>query len=152
MNLIGERQHHEKVVPMVIRRVLQGEKVLIHADPAKTRSGTRFYIHSRNFASALVYLMNQALSDAVELPIKIHVAGEREISNLDLAQMIAGFIGKPLIYELVDFHSSRPGHDLRYALDATKIRKMGWEQPLDIEQSLKKTVAWYLEHPRWLGL
>lgn len=151
MNMIGERQHAEKYVPLVIRRVLEGEKVLIHADPTRTRSGTRFYIHCRNYASALAFLMNRCSSGA-ELPIKIHVAGEREISNLDLAQMIAGFVGKPLVYELVDFHSSRPGHDLRYALDATKIRAMGWEQPLDIEQSLKKTVAWYLEHPRWLGL
>ena len=151
MNLVGERQHHEKFVPLVIRRVLQGEKVLIHADPTRTRSGTRFYIHCRNYASALTYLMDRCTSSN-EMPLKIHVAGEREISNLDLAQLIASFIGKPLDYELVDFHSSRPGHDLRYALDATKIRNMGWEQPLDIEQSLKKTVAWYLKNQRWLGL
>lgn len=151
MNLVGERQHHEKFVPLVIRRVLQEEKVLIHADPTRTRSGTRFYIHCRNYASALAYLMDRCANDH-DMPLKIHVAGEREISNLDLAQMIAKFVGKPLNYELVDFHSSRPGHDLRYALDATKIRQMGWEQPLDIEQSLEKTVAWYLKNPRWLGL
>jgi dTDP-glucose 4,6-dehydratase len=151
MNLVGERQHFEKYVPLVIRRALQGEKVLIHADPTRTRSGTRFYIHCRNFASALLFL-TESCASGVEMPLKIHVAGEREISNLDLAQMLAGFVGKPLVHELVDFHSSRPGHDLRYALDATKIREMGWEQPLDIEQSLRKTVAWYLEHPRWLGL
>lgn len=158
MNLVGERQHHEKFVPLVIRRVLQGEKVLIHADPSKTRSGTRFYIHCRNFASALMYLMRHEeqrqtqVGPLDELPLKLHVAGEREIANLDLAQMIAGFVGKQLNYELVDFHSSRPGHDLRYALDATKIRQMGWQQPLDIERSLEKTVAWYLKNPRWLGL
>lgn len=151
MNLVGERQHHEKFVPLVIRRALQGEKVLIHADPTKTRSGTRFYIHCRNYASALAYLMEQCTA-GIEMPLKIHVAGEREISNLDLAQMIASYVGKPLVYDLVDFHSSRPGHDLRYALAATKIREMGWEQPLDIEQSLKKTVEWYLKNPRWLGL
>jgi len=151
MNLVGERQHHEKFVPLVIRRVLSGEKVLIHSDPTRTRSGTRFYIHCRNYASALAYLMDHC-ANGHDMPLKIHVAGEREISNLDLAQMIARFVGKPLNYELVDFHSSRPGHDLRYALDATKIRQMGWEQPLDIEQSLEKTVAWYLKNPRWLGL
>jgi len=160
MNLIGERQGAEKFVPLVIRRVLAGEEVSIHADPTCTRSGTRFYIHCRNYASALAFLIEQdrsagarALEGTVP-PLKIHVAGEREISNLDLAQMIAGFVGKPLIYKLQNFHESRPGHDLRYALDASKIRAMGWQQPIDIEQSLEKVVRWYLrdENRRWLAI
>jgi dTDP-glucose 4,6-dehydratase len=95
------------------------------------------------------------LRDADEkAPLKLHVAGEREISNLDLAQMIAGFIGKPLRYKLQNFHESRPGHDLRYALDGSKIRAMGWQQPLDIEQSLENVVRWYLrdENRRWLSI
>lgn len=148
MNLIGERQHHEKFVPLVIRSVLLGNKVMIHADATKTRSGTRFYIHARNFASALYHLMIPAPT----LPLKIHVAGEREISNLDLAHMIADLVGVQLIYELVDFHSSRPGHDLRYALDASLIKLLGWKQPLNLEDSLKKTVNWYLNNRKWLGL
>lgn len=167
MNLIGERQHFEKYVPLVIRKVLSGEVLNIHADPGKTRSGTRFYIHCRNYASALLFLMERdyrlratALGNGQppdasaeqHTPLKIHVSGEREISNLDLAQMIAGFVGKPLNYELVDFHSSRPGHDLRYALDGNEIRAMGWEQPLDIERSLEKTVRWFLDNPKWLGV
>lgn len=155
MNLIGERQstpeHQEKFVPMVIKRVLLGERVFIHADPTRTRAGTRFYIHCRNFASALGFLIDRSSND-LPVPLKIHVAGEREISNLDLAQMIAKVVGKELIYDLVDFHSSRPGHDLRYALDGSKIRAMGWKQPLDIEHSLEKTVMWFLANRRWLGL
>jgi dTDP-glucose 4,6-dehydratase len=155
MNLYGERQHPEKFIPLVIRRALSGDKVLIHADPGMTRAGTRFYIHCRNYASALAYLIEgDTLPDGhgIDLPLKIHVAGEREISNLDLAQMIAGFVGKPLNYELVDFHSSRPGHDLRYALDDSKIRTMGWSQPFNTEESLRKTVQWFLDNPRWLTL
>lgn len=166
MNLYGERQHHEKFIPLVIKRALLGEKVMIHADPSKTKSGTRFYIHCRNYASALAWLIKTQIEPitlqgglvahnaAPALPLKLHVSGEREISNLDLAQMIAGFVGKPLNCELVDFHSSRPGHDLRYALDDSKIRSMGWTQPIDIDASLKKTVEWYLrdENRRWLGL
>jgi len=169
MNLVGERQHPEKFVPLVIRRVLAGEKVLIHADPSRERSGTRFYIHCRNFASAIHFLMTKTAewsrptqvgemaydvhrASLHDLLPKIHVAGEREISNLDLAGMIARFVGKPLHCELVDFHSSRPGHDLRYALDGSGIRAMGWQQPLDIEHSLEKTVRWYLDNPRWLAL
>jgi len=153
MNLYGERQHCEKFIPLVIRRVLLGEQVLIHADPTKTRSGTRFYLHCRNYASALLWLINYDRM-AGSAPLKLHVSGEREISNLDLAQMIAGFVGLPLHYELVDFHSSRPGHDLRYALDDTKIRGLGWQQPLNTQQSLERTVRWYLDdkNRRWLNL
>jgi len=160
MNLIGERQHAEKFVPLVIRKVLAGETLHVHADPSRTRSGTRFYIHCRNYASALQFLIKRSSlindgvtdnADAFAMPLKLHVAGEREISNLDLAQMIASVIGKPLRYDLVDFHSSRPGHDLRYALDGSEIRAMGWEQPLDIVKSLEKTVRWFLDHPHWLG-
>lgn len=155
MNLYGERQGAEKFIPLVIRKVLNGEMVTIHADPSRTRSGTRFYIHCRNYASAIAFLIKrnshpQVSTGYADLPLKIHVAGEREISNLDLAQMIADVVGRPLHYELVDFHSSRPGHDLRYALDDSKIRSMGWSQPIDIEQSLAKTVWWYLAHPGWL--
>jgi dTDP-glucose 4,6-dehydratase len=161
MNLYGERQHPEKFIPLVVRKVLLGETVLIHANPTKTMSGTRFYIHCRNFASALLFLINRChtwIKDdgggewRLPPPLKIHVAGEREISNSELAQMIAGYAGKPLHYELIDFHSSRPGHDLRYALDDEQIRRMGWQQPLDIEKSLEKTVRWYLDHKKWLGL
>jgi dTDP-glucose 4,6-dehydratase len=155
MNLYGERQStphlQEKFVPLVIKRVIQGETVTIHADPTKTRSGTRFYIHCRNFASALKFLIDKD-GEGVPLPIKLHVAGEREISNLDLAQMIAGFVGKPLHYVMTDFHSSRPGHDLRYALSDVNIRAMGWKQPLSTEASFKKTIEWYLANPKWLGL
>jgi dTDP-glucose 4,6-dehydratase len=148
MNALGERQGSEKYVPTVIRKVLNGETVHIHADPTRTRSGTRFYIHARNIASAYQFL----IENHDRCPLKLHIAGEREISNLDLAQLIAGFVGEKLLYDLTDFHSSRPGHDLRYALDGSVIRNMGWQQPMDIDRSLEKTVRWYLEpqNQRWL--
>ena len=58
-----------------------------------------------------------------------------------------------LKYELVDFHSSRPGHDLRYALDGTKLSHMGYKHPISFSDSLKKTVFWTLDHSKqWLLL
>jgi len=163
MNLIGERQHAEKFVPLVIRKVLADETVVIHADPSQTQSGSRFYLHCRTFANALAWLMDQdaaapalALRAALPaiptsaLPLKLHVCGEREITNLDLARLIAEYVGRPLRYQLVDFHSSRPGHDLRYAMNDSLITRMGWKRPMGLEQSLEKTVRWYLAHPRWL--
>ena len=78
--------------------------------------------------------------------------GEKEIDNLSLAQMIAKIMDKPLNYELVDFHSSRPGHDLRYALDGTKLKEMGWVLPANLEQSMANVVDWSLKNPEWIGL
>ena len=163
MNLVGERQHHEKFVPLVIRRVLQGEKVTIHADSTKTRAGTRFYLHCRTYADALIFLLDaprladvrwahDVNPDGPGFPLKLHVCGEREISNLELAQLIAGYVGKPLNYEMVDWHASRPGHDLRYAMCDNRIQSMGWRRPMNIEESLRKTVAWYMANTKWLGL
>ena len=151
MNLVGERQHYEKYVPMVIRRVLTGDKVLIHSNPERTKSGTRFYLHCRTYAHALGFLIDRD-QRGEEMPLKVNICGEREISNVDLAQFIAGVVGKPLNYDLVDFHSSRPGHDLAYRMRDDLIRSLGWKRPMNLEQSLEKTVQWYLENPKWLGL
>ena len=70
-----------------------------------------------------------------------------------MAQLIADTLGKELKYELVDFHSSRPGHDLRYALDGAKMKNLGWEPPMNFEESLTRTIKWNFLSPqneRWL--
>lgn len=153
MNIIGESQDPEKFVPMVIKRVLAGEPVTIHAAPDGT-IGSRFYLHARNQADALLFAVGQdtpRYGDSTT-PAKWHVVGEREVNNLEMAEMIAAYVGKPLRYELVDFHSSRPGHDLRYALDGNKIANAGWVAPVSLEESLERTVKWTLKHPEWLRL
>ena len=144
MNLIGERQHGEKFLPLCIRKILAGDVVTIHASPDKTQAGSRGYIHARNAADALLYIAENPFFD------KVNIAGQREIDNLKLAQGVAAIIGKPFNYELVDFHSSRPGHDLRYALDGGLLKRAGWEPPVSFEQSLLKTINWYLENKNWL--
>ena len=145
MNAFGERQHVEKFIPLCIRKVLNDEKVYIHSYPDKKQSGTRFYIHGRNIANAVLFLIQNG-----ERGEKYNISGEREVSNLEMAQLIAKFIGKELDYEMVDFHTDRPGHDLRYGLDGSKLFKMGFDLPIDFEQSLQKTVEWTLKNPRWL--
>jgi len=147
MNIGGQRQHPEKFIPMVIRRVLLGETVIIHGNKDKTQAGSRFYIHARNVCSALQFLTEKSNQGD-----KYNIVGEREIDNLALAQMIAGFVGKPLKYEIVDFHSVRPGHDLRYALDGSKMRDLGWEPKKKLEEWLKDTVDWSLKNKQWLNL
>src|ERR1035437_1077427 len=147
MNIFGERQHHEKFIPKVIRAVLTGEKVYIHSDASLTVSGSRFWIHARNVAQAILFLLENG-----ENRDKYNIVGEKEVSNLEMAEFIAKVLGKELNYEIVDFHSSRPGHDLRYGLDGTKLKEMGFHYPKSFEDSLAKTIEWTLKHPKWIGM
>lgn len=147
MNIFGERQHSEKFIPLCIRKIMAGEMVSIHGTPDGTSSGSRFYIHARNVANAVHFLL-----DRFEQREKYNIVGEKELTNLELAQMIANILDKPLHFEIVDFHSARPGHDLRYALDGSKMNSLGWEVPLTIDESLSSTVKWTLRHSTWLKL
>jgi dTDP-glucose 4,6-dehydratase len=158
MNIIGERQDPEKFVPKVLMKIMSGETVQIHArrypvGEVEWESGSRFYLHARNQADALVWLLRYATipsyGDAEDIA-RFNVVGEVEIDNMEMAEMIADFAGRPLDAEFVDFHSSRPGHDLRYALDGGKMRELGWSPPVPLAESLRKTVEWTLNHPRWL--
>ena len=153
MNIIGEMQDPEKFIPMIMKKVIDGETVTIHAAPTG-EIGSRFYLHARNQADALLHALTQPTPayGETQAPQKFHVVGEREVDNLEMAELVASYVGKPLNYELVDFHSSRPGHDLRYALDGGKIANTGWKAPLSLEQSLERTVQWTLDHPEWLTL
>ena len=148
MNAFGERQHPEKFIPLVIRRVLNGEKVLIHSNADKTKAGSRFYVHARNISAALLFLLNRRIF----VREKVNIRGEQEVNNLDLALFIADIIGEKLDYEMVDHHSSRPGHDLRYSLDGMRLEGMGFKFPKTFEESLVKTIEWTLKRPEWIGL
>jgi len=146
MNVFGERQHPEKFIPGTIRKIQAGETVIVHSNAAKTKAGSRFYIHARNVASAALFVLEQTDSTRD----KFNIVGEKEVDNLQMAQLIAQILGRSLKYEMVDFHSSRPGHDLRYALDGGKLAKMGWHLPINFEASLAKMIKWYLKRPEWL--
>ena len=150
MNVYGERQHPEKFIPKVVRKILAGELVEIHGTPDRKKAGSRFYIHARNVADAVLFL----LANNTPPREAWNIVGEREIDNLFLAQMIANILDKPLRYEIVDFHSQRPGHDLRYGLDGTKMRLAGWQPLVGFENSLEKTIHWMIDpaHDKWLQI
>jgi len=147
MNVFGQRQHPEKYIPVCIKRIRDGEKITIHSDPTKTIPGSRYYIHANDVAEALLFILN--LKDQCN-GSKFNVVGKEEINNLQLAQMIADAQGKELIYELSDFHSARPGHDLRYALSGEYMRKLGWEPKISLKDRISEVVTWTLENDRWL--
>jgi dTDP-glucose 4,6-dehydratase len=152
MNLIGEMQDPEKFIPMVIAKVQRGEEVTIHAS-AEGKVGSRFYLHARNMADAVLFLLKRGAvsmyTEGADRPDKWHIVGEREVDNLEMAQMIAKFLDRDLVYKLVDFHSSRPGHDLRYALDGRKLADAGWTMPVPLEESLRTLIEWTQAHPMW---
>jgi dTDP-glucose 4,6-dehydratase len=154
MNVFGERQSPEKYIPMCVRRVDREEKITIHANPSKTKAGSRHYIHARDVADAMLFLLNHPTVveqdyGGAKCP-KFNIVGKEEWDNLRVAATIADIQKKPLHYEMVDFHSSRPGHDLRYALDGSKMEKMGWKPKIDITERLEQMVTWSLNHKEWL--
>lgn len=154
MNVFGERQSPEKFIPLCTRRVQNGEQIKIHSDPSKTKAGSRHYIHARDVADALLFLLNKPTIQekdfgGAKCP-KFNIVGKEEWDNLKLAQTIADIQNKPLNYEMVDFHSSRPGHDLRYALDGNKMARLGWVPKIDIFERLEQTIAWSLANKDWL--
>ncbi len=163
MNLFGEMQHPEKFIPMCIRKIRDGEVVTIHGTP-DGKSGSRKWLHARNQADALLFLLKCAGAHDYTLDEQLwycghdpivgetfHIAGE-EHTNLEIAQFIAADMGKELRYELVDFHRTRPGHDARYSLDDSKLRSTGWHPPVEFRESLRRTVEWTLrkENEKWL--
>ena len=83
---------------------------------------------------------------------KFNIVGAEEINNLELAQIIANSQSKDLRYEMVDFHSSRPGHDLRYSLSGEKMKKLGWIPSIKLTQRIKQVVEWSLMNENWIEL
>ena len=154
MNVFGERQNPEKYIPMVIKKVRDSETVSVHANKEKTIAGSRHYIHAKDVANALLFLLQYDISsfkpdETGAKCQKFNIVGKDEINNLELAQFIAKVQNKDLIYEMVDFHSSRPGHDLRYALDGSKMANMGWT-PQSAFKRLESVIKWTLNNDRWL--
>lgn len=154
MNVFGERQHPEKFIPMCIKRIRDGEKITVHADKTRTIPGSRHYIHAKDVCSAVEFILNLKTADipkddsGVKCP-KFNIVGAEEIDNESLVKLIASHMETTPDYELIDFHSSRPGHDLRYALDGSLMKSLGWE-PKDLRDRLAQTIDWSLENSRWL--
>lgn len=161
MNIIGEMQDPEKFLPMIIRNLRDGRAVPVHVSPEGV-SGSRYYLHARNLADAWLFLVGDLIERVprypdAERPYRVHIVGERETANTNLVYDVGRIIGldestvDDLIHP-VSFHSSRPGHDLRYALDGSRLAGLGWRPPVAFDDALERTVKWTLEHPEWLEL
>jgi dTDP-glucose 4,6-dehydratase len=153
MNVFGNRQHPEKYIPKCIRKIANGETIQIHSDETRTIPGSRHYIHGEDVADGVMFVLNKQelcpRGNDTQCP-KFNLIGPEEVNNLELAQMIADIMGKPLNYELVDFHSSRPGHDLRYAISGERLARMGWAPKESLRQRISDVVEWTMNNKMWM--
>jgi dTDP-glucose 4,6-dehydratase len=159
MNMFGERQDVEKFIPKTIRQFKNKELMPVHGSlvDGYWKSGSRFYLHARNQADALTYVIMShknhpiRFSHGLERPHRFHVGGEREVSNADMANLIAHHMGLEGDWvSREDVGATRPGHDLRYGLERKTLEEWGWVSPVSFDTSLEKTIKWTLENPEWL--
>lgn len=149
MSLLGERQQPDRFIPALVAAVAAGRDVPVYGRPGAI--GTRHWLHARNLAAALLFILTTLPPrhfGRAGRPDRYNVVGPDRISNLELAQMVASLVGKPLHYRLEE--PSRPGHDPHYALDGGKLAAAGWKPPVPFAESLAATVTWTLEHPEWM--
>ena len=151
MNIFGERQHPEKFIPKIIQAILNKKKVPIHGIKDGEIS-SRCWIHAREVANAIIFLFEKGLPGE-----SYNIVGE-ERDVLWVANEVSKMINdRPLNdeeIEWIDFHTNRPGHDLRYALDGTKLTELGWKPSYTLEQSFDKSIDWMMNpaNKHWLNL
>jgi dTDP-glucose 4,6-dehydratase len=160
MNCFGERQHPEKFIPKTIKAILNNKKVILHG--LKGKESSRCWIHARNVCEALLYITKNGEFIKKEKQQDkgwgiYHIVGE-ERSVRDLANLISDIIkGHSLSdndIEYIDHHSTRPGHDLRYALSGEKLKLQGFRYSKTLENSFEKMVKWMIDdkNKKWLNL
>lgn len=153
MNNFGEMQQPFKYPVMIQKAIASGEEITIHGNE-NGDIGSRSYIHSRNVADAILFILKQTpyvhKAGQADKPDRYNIAGDKQLDNLELAQLIAKLMGKELKYKLVNFHFTRSGHDPHYGLDASKLKDLGWKSPVSFEDSLRNVIEWQMKHPEWI--
>ena len=156
MNVFGNRQHPEKYIPNTISKIIKEEKVSIHSDK-DNNPGSRHYIHSSDVSSAVMHIIENRKSlqenkfDKFGANcLKVNIASDLELNNYEVANVIANKLNKKFEYEFIDVPSSRPGHDLRYALDNSVLESLGWKAQKSNIEGIESVVDWYLENSNWL--
>jgi dTDP-glucose 4,6-dehydratase len=154
-NNYGPYQFPEKLIPMVILKCLRGERIPVYGKGENIRD----WLYVEDHAEALYTVLTKG-----RVGETYNIGGNNECRNIELVKMICALMDElqpadsiqtstnviGSYRDLISFVTDRPGHDLRYAIDASKIRnELGWEPKEDFESGFRKTVKWYLEHPAW---
>ncbi|MEP1765800.1 MAG: dTDP-glucose 4,6-dehydratase [Sulfitobacter sp.] len=145
-NNYGPYHFPEKLIPVVILKALSGEAIPIYG----TGSNVRDWLFVEDHAEALLTVLQKGA-----LGRSYNIGGNNELTNLDLVKMLCATLDrlrpadKPYA-DLITFVADRPGHDARYAIDASRIRdELGWQPSVTVEEGLARTVRWYLENEDW---
>ena len=147
-NNYGPYQFPEKLIPVVILKALKGEPIPVYGKGENIRD----WLFVEDHVRALLTVLEKGKAGET-----YNVGGNTEQTNLELVTKICSLLDelRPNAAigrheDLITFVTDRPGHDLRYAIDATKIKEqLGWEPQMTLETGLRKTVQWYLEHEDW---
>jgi dTDP-glucose 4,6-dehydratase len=131
-NNFGPRQHPEKLIPKTITNALQGKSIPIYGNGMQVRD----WIYVEDHCSAIDLILKNG-----EAGEKYLVSAENERHNIDVVKSILKILNKP--NSLIQYVPDRPGHDVRYALEPKKIKKLGWKPRYKFDEALKNTVEWY---------
>ena len=137
-NNYGPQQFPEKVIPLFITNLIEQQPVPLYGDGLNVRD----WLHVDDHCRALDLVMAKGESGEV-----YNIGGGNEITNLDLTHRILHLVGRPESF--ITPVADRPGHDRRYSLDTTKLRKLGWTPTVSFDEGLAATVAWYRENDWW---
>ena len=138
-NNYGPFQFPEKLIPLVVTNAMENKTVPVYGQGLNVRDWIYVDDHCRGL---------DAVIEKGRVGEVYNIGGNSEQSNIELVRSILDILNKP--HSLISFVSDRPGHDYRYALDTRKIsNELGWKPTYSLEQALKSTVNWYLEHETW---
>ena len=148
-NNYGQNQFPEKLIPLFINNILKGKSLPVYGDGNYTRDW--LYVIDHSIAIDLVF--HKGINNET-----YNIGGFNEWKNIDLVKLLCKQMDKKLSREagssekLITYVKDRPGHDLRYAIDASKINKdLGWIPTVTFEEGLSKTIDWYLNNEEWLN-
>ena len=139
VNNFGPRQFPEKLIPYFTLLAMQNKVLPLYGDGKNIRD----WLYVDDHARAMVALLQKAVGGEIYA-----ISRGEEYSNLKIAYAILNVLGKPK--HLITFIKDRPGHDRRYSVDSSKLRRLGWKPKYSIEKQLQETVMWYQENFRWL--
>ena len=148
-NNYGPYQFPEKFIPLMIRNIIQEEPLPVYGDGKNVRD----WLYVEDHIEAMDLIFHKGRKGETYC-----VGGGNEWKNLDVVHMLCRTVDQKLgraegtSEKLITFMKDRPGHDLRYAIDFSKLAgEIGWKPKTNMEQGLEKTVAWYLENNDWLS-
>jgi dTDP-glucose 4,6-dehydratase len=137
-NTYGPNQYPEKIIPLFVTNLLDGEPVPVYGDGRQTRD----WLHADDHCAAIDLVLRKGAAGEV-----YNVGGGEELENLELTGRLLELTGRD--ESLVRHVADRPGHDRRYSLDSGKLRGLGWEPARRVEDGLADTVAWYRDNRAW---